>query len=57
MIRIVDLCGANHTLGSPEPLLFEKNEAEAECFKNSTLYRLIGSTYRLKQPPQNDQNY
>ena len=39
MIRIVDLCGANHTLESPEPLLFEKNEEEAECFKNSTFYR------------------
>ena len=35
MIRIVDLCGADHTLESPEPLLFEKNQAEAECFKYS----------------------
>ena len=36
MIRIVDLSGTDHTFESPEPLLFEKNEAAAECFKNST---------------------
>ena len=52
MIRIVDLCGADHTLESPEPLLFEKMRQKPNAIKIVPLYRKHLQTKK----PQNDQN-
>ena len=50
-LKIVDLCGADHTFESAETLLF-LNEAEAERFKKEPLC----TKHLQTKKTQNDQN-